>query len=166
MQRRYVQQDSFYLSGQPASPLLLAALGQTQGAKTYDFQQFFYRQNAAQYVLGLGYTNSTFSTPVVAYYSAETAIPLASTAAREVATGGLTAWPNPAGRGQALRFELATVAPAQPLRLTLRDALGRVVATAAANGQPATLPALPAGLYLAEAEAASGARASRRLVIE
>jgi hypothetical protein len=167
MQRRYVQQDSFYLSGQPASPLLLAALGQTQGAKTYDFQQFFYRQNAAQYVLGLGYTNSTFSTPVVAYYSAETAIPLASTAAREVATGGLTAWPNPAGRGQALRFELATVAPAQPLRLTLRDALGRVVATAAAaNGQLATLPALPAGLYLAEAEAASGARASRRLVIE
>jgi hypothetical protein len=103
----------------------------------------------------------------VATYSAETAIPLAATAAREVAAGGLTAWPNPAARGQALSFALATVAPAQPLHLTMRDALGRVVASAVApNGGPATLPALPAGLYLAEAEAADGTRFSRRVVVQ
>lgn len=167
VQRRIVQQDSFYLNNQPAPALILAGLGQTQGNKTYSFQQFFYRQNAAQYVLGLTYASSAFATPTVATYSAETAIPLAATAAREVATGGLAAWPNPATRGQALSFALAAVAPAQPLRLTLRDALGRVVASAVApNGGPVTLPALPAGLYLAEAEAADGTRFSRRVVVE
>jgi hypothetical protein len=167
MQRRIIEQDSFYLNGQPAPALVLAGLGQTQGGFTYGFAHYFYRQNAAQDVLSFIYTNSTFSTLAGARYSAETAIPLNATAAREVAAGGLTAWPNPASRGQALRFELTTVAPAQPLRLTLRDALGRVVATTAApNGQPATLPTLPAGLYLAEAEAANGAHASRRVVLE
>lgn len=167
MQRRIIEQDSFYLNGQPAPALVLAGLGQTQGGFTYGFAHYFYRQNAAQDVLSFTYTNSTFSTLAGARYSAETAIPLNAAAAREVAAGGLTAWPNPAPRGQALRFELATVAPAQPLRLTLRDALGRVVATTAApNGQPATLPTLPAGLYLAEAEAANGAHASRRVVLE
>jgi hypothetical protein len=167
VQRRFVQQDSFYLSGQPAPALLLGALGQTQGAKTYLFQHLFYRQNSAQQTLSLSYATSAFTTPTTVAYSAETAIPLTTTAAREVATGGLTAWPNPAPRGQALRFELATVAPAQPLRLCLRDALGRVVASLEApNGQPAPLPVLPAGLYLAEAEAANGAHASRRVVIE
>ena len=167
VQRRVVQQDSFYLNGQPALALILAGLGQTQGNKTYSFQQAFYRQNAAQYVLGLTYASSAFTTPTVATYSAETAIPLAATAAREVAMGGLTAWPNPVARGQALSFTLATVAPAQPLHLTVRDALGRVVASAVApNGGPATLPALPAGLYLAEAEAADGTRFSRRVVVQ
>lgn len=167
VQRRVIQQDSFYLNNQPASGILLAALGQTQGNMTYGFQHAFYRQNAAQYVLGLTYASSTFATPTAVAYSAETAIPLATTVAREVATGGLTAWPNPAARGQALSFALATVAPAQPLRLILRDALGRVVAsTVAPNGSPASLPALPAGLYLAEAEAADGTRFSRRVVVE
>ena len=167
VQRRVIEQDSFYLNGQPAPALLLLGLGQTQGAITRSYAQYFYRQNAAQYVLGLNYASSDYTTPTVVSYSAETAIPLAATAAREVATGGLTAWPNPAARGQALSFALATVAPAQPLHLTVRDALGRVVATAvAANGGPATLPTLPAGLYLAEAEAADGTRFSRRLVVE
>nr|GFD23241.1 hypothetical protein [Tanacetum cinerariifolium] len=107
------------------------------------------------------------TTPTGVRYSAETAIPLATTVAREVATGGLTAWPNPAAYGQPLSFALAAVAPAQPLRLTLRDATGRVVAALTApNGRPAPLPLLPAGLYLAEAEAASGEHASRRVVIE
>ena len=167
MQRRVIEQDSFYLDGQPAPPLVLLGLGQTQGSFSYTFAQYFYRQNAAQYVLGLNYATGAYATPTAVTYSAETAIPLAATAAREVAAGGLTAWPNPAGRGQTVSFALATAAPAQPLRLTLRDALGRVVATAvAANGSPATLPALPAGLYLAEAEAADGTRFSRRVVIE
>lgn len=167
MQRRVIEQDSFYLNGQPAPLLVLAGLGQTQGSLTYSFAHYFYRQNAAQDVLSFIYTNSSYSTLAGARYSAETAIPLNATAAREVATGGLTAWPNPAVRGQALSFALATVAPAQPLHLYLRDALGRVVASLETpNGQPAPLPALPAGLYLAEAEAANGAHASRRVVIE
>ncbi|RZK22521.1 MAG: T9SS type A sorting domain-containing protein [Hymenobacter sp.] len=167
MQRRVAQQDSFYLNNQPAPAILLAALGQTQGNVSYDFQQSFYRQNASQDVLSFGYSNSSFSTLTAARYSAETAIPLAATAAREVATGGLTAWPNPAGCGQAVRFALAAVAPGQALRLTLRDATGRVAASLLApNGGSTSLPALPAGLYLAEAEAADGTRASRRVVVE
>ncbi len=164
---RVVEQDSFYLNNQPAPPLILAAFGQTQGSLSYYFEQSYYRQNAAQPVMVFNYANSSFTTPTLVYYSAETAIPLATTAAREVATGGLTAWPNPAAAGQLLRFELAGVAAAQPLQLTLRDATGRVVASREVpNGQPATLPVLPVGLYLAEAEAANGARASRRVVVQ
>ncbi len=167
VQRRVIEQDSFYLNGQPAPALLLAGLGQTQGGITRTYGRYFYRQNAAQYLLGFSFATSAYTAPTAIAYSAETTIPLNATAAREIATGGLTAWPNPATRGQALRFELATVALAQPLRLSLRDALGRVVASLETpNGQPAPLPTLPTGLYLAEAEAANGAHASRRVVIE
>jgi hypothetical protein len=167
VQRRVIEQDSFYLNGQPAQGLLLLGLGQTQGSITRTYGRYFYRQNSAQYLLGFSFATSAYTAPTAIAYSAETAIPLNATAAREVTTGGLTAWPNPAARGQALSFALATVAPAQPLRLTLRDALGRVVAaTVAPNGRPASLPALPAGLYLAEAEAADGTRFSRRVVVE
>lgn len=167
VQRRVIAQDSFYLNNQPASAFLLTALGQSQGAISREYSQFFYRQNATQPVLVLQYDNSSFASPTGVAYSAEATVPLAVAASREVATGGLSAWPNPAVKGQALHFTLATAAPAQPLRLTLRDATGRVVLTAVApNGQPVSLPALPAGLYLAEAEAANGAHASRRVVVE
>lgn len=167
VQRRTIQQDSFYLNGQPAPAVILTALGQTQGGISRGYNQYFYRQNAAQYVLGFSYASNSFTAPNAVSYSAEATIPLAVAAARESAVGGLTAWPNPATRGQELTITLAAVAPAQPLRLTLRDATGRVIANVqVSNGKPAPLPALPAGLYLAEAEAASGARASRRVVIE
>ena len=167
MRRRFIQQDSFYLNNQPAPALLLAALGQTQGSITRSYLQRFFRQNSAQPVLSFQYGTSAFATPTTIAYSAEASIPLKTIAARELAQGGLVAWPNPAARGQALTFGLAAVPAGQPVRLTLRDATGRVVATTtAANGQPATLPPLPAGLYLAEAEAAHGARASRRVVVQ
>jgi hypothetical protein len=167
VQRRVVSQDSFYLNNQPAPAFLLAALGQTQGANTLEYTHYFFRQNAAQPVLILNYANNSFTSPNGVSYSAEPSIPLTAATAREVAAGGLTAWPNPVAQGQTLSFSLATVAAAQPLRLTLRDALGRVVVNALApNGQPASLPTLPAGLYLAEAEAANGAHASRRVVVE
>ncbi|MDO7854027.1 hypothetical protein [Hymenobacter convexus] len=166
VQRRYIEQDSFYLSGQPAPAVLLSALGQTQGSISRSFTQYFYRQNSAQYMLGLSYPDASFGTPTAAAYSAETNLALAATAPREVAAGGLTAWPNPVARGQAPHFSLANVAAGQLLRLTLRDATGRVVSRVVApNGQPMAWPALPAGLYLAEAEAA-GIHASRRVVIE
>jgi len=167
VQRRFVVQDSFYLNNQPAPAMLLSALGVTQGSVSRSYIQFFYRQNASQYMLALFYPNAGFVTPANATYSAETNLALAATAPREVAAGGLTAWPNPVARGQASQFSLANAAPGQPLHLTLRDATGRVVSRAVVpNGQPTTLPTLPAGLYLAEAEAASGAHASRRVVVE
>lgn len=168
VQRRYAVQDSFYLSGQPAPAALLGALGVTQGGTIRSYTQYFYRQNSSQYMLALFYPNASFATPTGATYSAETNLVLAATAPREVAVGGLTAWPNPVAHGQMPQFSLANVPAGQPLRLTLRDATGRVVLSRVTvpNGQPGSLPALPAGLYLAEAEAASGAHASRRVVVE
>ena len=165
--RRVIQQDSFYLNGQPAPAALLAGLGLTQGGFTYDFRYRFFRQNSGQPVLTFLYATSGFTTPVAAAYSTESSIVTGTQAAREVAGGGLLAWPNPAVAGQPLGFTLGTTPPGQPLRLTLREATGRVVAQfSAPSGQPVTLPPLPTGLYLAEAEAADGTRASRRLVLE
>lgn len=138
-----------------------------QGGVTRTYTHYFHRQNSAQYMLALFYPSASFGTPTNATYSAETNLALAVTAPREAAAGGLTAWPNPVGRSQNPSFSLANVAPGQLLRLTLRDATGRVVgSTVVPNGQSASLPALRAGLYLAEAEAASGAHASRRVVVE
>lgn len=168
VQRRVIAQDSFYVNNQPAPAVVLSALGLTQGLVNRSYAQYFYRQNSAQYMLALFYSNASFATPANATYSAETNLVLAAMAPREVAAGGLMAWPNPVVRGQVPHFLLANVAAGQPLCLTLRDATGRVVISRAAvpNGQPASLPALPPGLYLAEAEAANGAHASRRVVVE
>jgi len=62
VQRRTMQQDSFYLNNQPAPVFLLATLGQTQGGLTYGYTHTFYRQNSAQDVLSFSYANSTFTT--------------------------------------------------------------------------------------------------------
>ncbi len=165
--RSFVEQDSFYLNGQPAPAQLLTALGQTQGTTSSTYRQRFFRQNAAQPVLTIAYADNRYATPTGAAYSAEQSIPLGTQAARTVTGGGLLAWPNPAVAGQPLQFALAASAPGQPLRICLRDGTGRVVARlAGANGQSTTLPGLPAGLYLAEAETADGTRFSRRLVLE
>ncbi|MGI4875586.1 MAG: T9SS type A sorting domain-containing protein [Janthinobacterium lividum] len=165
--RRVIQQDSFYLNGQPAPAALLTGLGLTQGGFTYDFRYRFFRQNSGQPVLTFLYADSRFTTPTDIAYSTESTILLGTQAAREVAAGGLLAWPNPAAAGQPLQFSLGTSTSGQPLRISLRDATGRVVAqVTATNGQPTTLPPLPTGLYLAETEAADGTRASRRLVLE
>lgn len=164
--RRVIQQDSFYLNNQPAPAALLGALGVVQGGFIRTYTQYFYRQNSAQYMLALFYPDASFGTPFNAAYSAETTLALAATAPREVAAGGLTAWPNPVGRGQAPSFSLANAAPGQPLRQPLRDATGRIVKCALVpNGQPAALPTLPTGLYLIEVEAGS-VHASRRVVVE
>ncbi|MGI4871797.1 MAG: T9SS type A sorting domain-containing protein [Janthinobacterium lividum] len=165
--RRVIQQDSFYLNGQPAPAALLSGLGLTQGGLTTDFRYRFFRQGSGQPVMTFLYPDSRFLTPSDVAYSTESSIALGAQAAREVATGGLLAWPNPAAATQPVQFSLGSTAPGQPLRISLRDATGRTVAQLTApSGQPITLPLLPAGLYLAEAEAADGTRASRRLVLE
>ena len=47
----------------------------------------------------------------------------------------------------------------EPLRLTVRDVLGRALATApAATNEPIIFNNLPAGTYLLKAEGATGAR--------
>lgn len=163
---RETGQDSFYLGGQPAPATLLGALGQTQGSISRSRRQSFYRQNSAQPVLTLVYASNAFAVPTSGSYSAENTL-LTARPAAERAQGGLVAWPNPVASGQVLRFTLAEAPQGQPLRLTLRDAVGRAVWHGpAANGHPVSLPMLPAGLYVAEAESAAGFRTSRRVVVE
>ena len=166
LRRRYTEVDSFYLSGAPAPAFLLGALGQTQGTVTNQYSQFFYRQNAAQPMMSFFYGSSAFTAPTGVVYSRESNIALATQPARETAKNGLQAWPNPVAPGQPLAFTWAMLPVSQLLHLTVRDMLGRTVATAKTpNGQPASLPALLPGLYLVEAEA-DGQRASRRVVVE
>ena len=64
-------QDSFYLGGGPAPAVLLGALGQTQGTIHRNYSQSFFRQNAAQTLLSLGYANSAFGVPTSGAYSTE-----------------------------------------------------------------------------------------------
>ena len=120
--RSFVEQDSFYLNGQPAPAALLNALGQTQGVTSSTYRQRFFRQNAAQPVLNIAYADSRYATPTGAAYSDEQSIPLGTQAARTVTGGGLLAWPNPAVAGQPLQFALAASTPGQPLHICLRDA--------------------------------------------
>ena len=166
VRRRQAIQDSFYLGGQPAPAILLGALGQTQGGISRSRSQSFYRQNAAQPVLTMGYASNNFAVPSGGSYSNEATL-LAARPAVELAQGGLRAWPNPATAGQPLSFLLAEATAGQPLRLTLRDALGRTMWQGTApNGRPVQLPVLPAGLYVAEAESLAGFRSSRRVAVE
>lgn len=166
VRRRQAIQDSFYLGGQPAPAVLLGALGQTQGGISQGRSQSFFRQNAAQPVLTMGYAGNNFAVPAGGSYSNEANL-LAARPAAELAQGGLRAWPNPATAGQPLSFLLAEAIAGQPLRLTLRDALGRTVWQGTApNGRPVQLPVLPAGLYVAEAESLAGFRSSRRVAVE
>jgi len=164
--RRFVRQDSFYLGGQPAPAALLTGSGLTQGGFYREYRHNFYRQNSPQSLLSIGYSDAAYSVPLAAFVSTEASLPLGTQAARETGKG-LVAWPNPAAVGQPLQFTLGSNRAGQPLHISLRDATGRVVAeVTTTNGHPAALPTLPAGLYLAEAEAADGTRASRRVVLK
>lgn len=168
VRRRYVQQDSFYVAGQPAPAALLGALGQTQGRITRVFRAAMFRPNATQSVLSMIFGNGRFTAPTSVSYSAEMGLPVGVGRELPLAEGGLRVWPNPAAAGAVRGFEVPGAAPAEPLRLTLRDAAGRTVARATVpNGQPAAaLPGVPAGLYFVEAETAAGQRAARRVVVE
>jgi hypothetical protein len=167
MQRtRIAEVDSFYLGGQPAPAVLLAALGVQQGATTGVYYDSFFRANSGQAVLEFDYTSATFQTLSAAYYSREANLPLTVRPALAPALGGLSAFPNPVGQGPLTLA--AGNGSREPLRLTVRDVLGRALTTAAATtGQPTgVLDGLPAGTYLLEAEGANGARSTLRVVRE
>jgi hypothetical protein len=163
---RIVEVDSFYLAGQPAPAALLGALGVQQGATFGVNFDNFYRANSGQAVLEFDYTNATFQTLSFVYYSREANLPLTARTALATELGGLRAYPNPVGHGPLTLA--AGNGRREPLRLTVRDVLGRALATATATtGQPtAVLDGLPAGTYLLEAEGANGARSTVRVVHE
>ncbi|MBF9220180.1 T9SS type A sorting domain-containing protein [Hymenobacter ruricola] len=160
-----VEQDSVYLNGAPAPAALLQVLNMTQGAITQYYQDDFRRRNSIQPVLSLYYATAQFGTPYTASYSTESTL-LAVRNALATELGGLSAYPNPVARGPLTLW--AGNGSRQPLRLTVRDVLGRALATAAAaTGQPtAVLDGLPAGTYLLEAEGPTGARSTLRVVRE
>jgi hypothetical protein len=137
----------------------------TQGAITRYYQDDFRRKNSIQPVLSLYYATDQFGTPYTASYSTESTL-LAVHNALATELGGLSAYPNPIAQGPLTLW--AGNGSRQPLRLTVRDVLGRALATASAStGQPTTvLEGLPAGIYFLEAEEPSGARSTVRVVRE
>ena len=160
-----VQQDSVYLNGSPAPAALLQALGITQGNIRRLYQDDFRRQGSTQPVLSLYYGNQQFGTPTSASYSTEATL-LATRNTLAPALGGLLAYPNPVTNGPLTLA--AGNGSRQPLHLTVRDVLGRPLATAdITTGERTTvLAGLPAGVYLLEATGANGARGTLRVVRE
>ncbi|MDB5268608.1 MAG: hypothetical protein JWP58_1648 [Hymenobacter sp.] len=163
---RLVEVDSFYLGGQPAPAALLQVLGVQQGAVSGEYSDSFYRAGSSQSLISFGYTSATYQTLQGAAYSREASVVTASRAALAAELGGLSAYPNPLAQGPLTLW--AGNGSRQPLRLTVRDGLGRALATApATTGQPtAVLDGLPAGTYLLEVEGATGTRSTVRVVRE
>lgn len=164
VRERVVQQDSMYLNGSPAPAALLAALGLKQGQMRVYYSDMFFRNNSAQPVLDLYYDSRLFGVPVAADYSTESTL-LASRLA--AAAAGLAFVPNPSS-AHAPATLLALDGRHEALRLTVRDVLGRAVATASArtNEPTAVLDGLPAGTYLLEAQRANGTTSTLRIVRE
>jgi hypothetical protein len=162
---RVIEVDSFYLAGQPAPAVLLAALGVTQGVASGSYYDNFYRAGSSQPLLGFNYTSATYQTLQSAYYSRETTL-LGTLPSLAAAVGGLSAYPNPLAQGPLM---LAAGNGSQAaVTLTVRDVLGRQLATGRGQlGQPTTLLAgLPQGTYLLEIGTADGQRAVQRVAVQ
>ncbi|MBO2012487.1 T9SS type A sorting domain-containing protein [Hymenobacter negativus] len=164
--QRSIEVDSFYLGGQPAPAALLQVLGVQQGVVSSDYSDNFYRAGSSQSLAEFGYTSATYQTLNAVVYSREASVLTATRNALATELGGLNAYPNPLANGPLTL--VAGNASRQPLRLTVRDVLGRPLATATAiTGESTTiLNGLPAGTYLLEAEGAAGARSTVRVVRE
>ena len=164
LRRSYtIQQDSFFVNGQPAPALLLTALGLTQGNTVTRVDDVFLRASSPQAVVYVAYTqpNRTQATITV---SAETTIPLGRPAL--VAEAPAELWPNPAAAGQSVR--VAVPGFTQPTSARLLDALGRLVLAATLRpGEPLPLPAsLAPGAYVLTANLPDGRTLRRRVVVE
>lgn len=166
LRRRVVEVDSFYLGTAPAPAFLLAALNLQQGAATYSFSDDFFRANSSQPLLSLTYPTSARVAPSNVSYSRETTVVASTRPELSAQVGGLFAYPNP-NNGRALTLAAGN-GSRQAIRLTVRDLLGRACARAAAyTGEPsAALAGLPVGVYLVEAEAASGSHGTVRVTVE
>jgi hypothetical protein len=165
LRRRSVEVDSFYLGTAPAPALLLTALNLRQGAVTASFSDVFYRANSSQPLLQLYYLTSARQTPNSVYYSREASVVTSTRQELAAQVGGLLAYPNPSTGTLTLA---AGNGSRQPVRLTVRDGLGRTCATAMAHTGETTgvLAGLSAGLYLVETEAATGARSTVRVAVQ
>lgn len=162
---RTVEVDSFYLAGQPAPDFFLALLGAQQGLTTSSYFDNFYRAGSSQPVAGFNYTTATYSVVKSAVYSREASL-LATRPSLAAAVGGLSAFPNPLVQGPLVLA--AGNGSHVPVTLTVRDALGRQLATGSGQlGQPtALLAGLPQGSYLLEISTADGQRAVQHVAVQ
>lgn len=168
MRRTRVRQvDSVYVNGQPASAFLLLAFGLQQGQVTEAYYDRFLRENSAQVLLHLSYTDRTFSALEAGTVSREANLVTSARGPLAVQAGGVLAYPNPAAGG-ALTVALGN-GQQLPVQLTVRELSGRRVRTApATTGQPSeVLRGLPAGLYVLDVqEQRSGTRASLKVTVQ
>jgi len=162
---RNIEVDSFYLAGQPAPDILLAALGVQQGAVSRSYYDSFYRAGSSQVMAGFSYTSATYQTLQKVVYSGEATL-LGVRASLAAAVGGLSAYPNPLAQGPLV--VAAGNGSHAAVTLLVRDVLGRQLAAGAGTlGQPTTLLAgLPQGNYLLEISTADGQRAVQRIAVQ
>jgi len=165
VRRKYVQTDSLYLNGQPAPAALVSAFNLQQGQQTVTYSDWFYRENSGQTLLELYYPNASYQAPNEIYYSTEASLVNATRSA--LALTGISAYPNPAIAGQPLQLTAADGRP-QAVSLTIRDAVGRTLATSAVTTGQTTniLNGLPTGSYLLEISTAAGRRGTQRISVQ
>ncbi len=164
LRRSYIiEQDSFYVAGQPAPPALLAALGLTQGASSRTVFDSFLRESSPQPVAQVSYLNAARTQGEI-YVSAEANLPLRAPALLTEAEAAL--WPNPVIAGEAVRVDINGLTQRVPA--TLHDGLGRVVfAPELHPGGALPLPAaLAPGTYLLAADLPDGRLLRRRVVVK
>jgi hypothetical protein len=161
--------DSLYLGQQPAPALLLRTLGMQQGQRRETLQTVFYRENSSQPALQF-YHGSSFQTVRTFFglwFSAEPSLNLlvASTRSNQLLSSTLHAYPNPVTTGE---FTVELAGSRQPANLTVRDLVGRQVATTTiTSGQPTSvLRGLPPGLYLVETTTSNGQRGTVRVQVQ
>ncbi len=126
--------DSFYLSGSPASLVLLSTFGIAQGQKTDSgFKYIFFRKGTFCYLVMFNYdTDATYATPVNKYYNSDALIP-ANVGVGRVGEANFTTvlFPNPCtGKEVNLLISGRDVSGG---RYIITDAMGRTIQSARAD---------------------------------
>jgi hypothetical protein len=138
--------DSFYLNGSLAPKALLTAFGLTQGMASASYREFFYVQSMMIPIMGIVFTDNTFTTANSAYLQEIT--PTAGVAVNPVETTTAVVYPNPIV-GNEIHIALAEQMHGA-VRAELIDLLGNVVATTPlSTGQSVTMQ-VPANLLRGE----------------
>ncbi len=161
VQSTTITTDSFFLSGTPATPIILTAFSLQQGKKDTTYIQRYYRQHEVTPMATVEFTDATFTQPFRATTHMQN---LVKASVQEIAAApAFTLYPNPSS-SRSLQLQL----PGSNGRYTysVTDIAGKCLHTGSLHGanpdHHITLPAaLSAGIYyfrLFENSAMIGAR--------
>jgi hypothetical protein len=126
IQRRTIAIDSFFINKQPASAVLLNALGEKQGARTASYQESFYRAGYAAPIMTINFgADSTYKTPTSVLYASDSITSGIEIEKEQVENFSI--YPNPVSDGNIINCHFTKIS-LEPWRLVMLNTLGQVVA--------------------------------------